>query len=579
MSKLDAAIERSRKLLELRSTRLKLRALKAMEQRGRGGRRLRESYDVGPWLSLYGDVIDRGNTFERDLVFPISTANDRRYGQNWPFWRTWQEHARIRAASRLVWGKSPLARGVLNALVSYIVGEGMTAKVSPSNRQLNPKIALAVQQVLDRFTDDNDWLTFQAELALRGRRDGEFFLRLFPADDGRLRVRPVEPEHVVEPPDMQIDESSFGVYTDPDDLLDVRGFWVAYDGMASNGEYVSGSEMLHVKENVDSTVKRGQPDFAFDTLDLISTAQKLIENVGAGAAIQAAIAFVRQHQAADTSAIADFVEGAADYSQQRPFTSNTENVRRYEPGTVVDIDSGQEFVATPFGSNVGGHVEAVQALLRAVAVHWNAPEWITSADSSNNNFASSLVAESPFVKHIKRLQRKYSAAFRRVYLAVLENHCRRRGGVRVDSRVFTYRELMQLLEVSVVAPTPETRDRQQEASLNQTYITLGVKDRQTAAQELGLDWAQVEANNEEFEKKHGEQGVPKEMRAGEGGGGPDDSNAGGQAEGAGGDGGPGGGKPADMAAMLAAAGLTEVRQPAGLSESDEVVRLIAGVLG
>ena len=53
--------------------------------------------------------------------------------------------------------------------------------------------------------------------------------------------------------------------------------------------------------------------------------------------------------------------------------------------------------------------------------------------------------------------------------------------------------------------------------MNKTYIELGIKSRQTTAAELGLDYETEERNNDEFEKKHGEQGVPQEQRTAEGG--------------------------------------------------------------
>lgn len=537
-SKLSKRLERTRQKIELLQAQRQLRMLESFERGQRLPVRLpkaqqnlqESSSEAWQWVSGYQDVIDRFNGTDRDFIFPFSTAMDRRYGENWPFWRTWQEHARLRAASRLIWTLSPLASGAISALTSYVVGEGMQTKIAGKDKDVAKELVAAVQAVVDSIIDRNDWMTMQQECFTRARRDGEFFLRDFPQDDGMTLFRIVDPEQIMEPPGMSREEASFGIITDPDDLLDIRGYWWAPRGVPSLGEYLPSSDVLHVKENVDGIIKRGLPDFAFDTQQLYKTVNRLLINMGQGASIQSAIAFVRQHKNVDTASIEAFVNAQGDYSETRPFTGVQQTIQRLEGGSVIDMDANQDFVKSPGADNVSGFTQVVQALLRAVATRWNAPEWIVSADASNNNMASSMVAESPFVKTCKRFQHRYARAFKHVIVHALRHYCRVRGGLRVGMSKYTWATLSQLIDVQVVPPTVETRNRQEEAMVNRTYVELGVKSRKTIATELGLDWDTEQQNNDEYDKAHpqggqgGAGGNPLAAMMGGGGDQPPDSS-------------------------------------------------------
>ena len=512
---LDAALDRTQKKLALIEGRNKLRAHQMVRTRQK---KILESYEAWEWLSGYSDMLDRMRGPDRDLLLPVSTAQDRRYGDNWPFWRSWVEHSRLRAASRLLCQLSPLASGAIWSLTAYVIGEGMKTRAQAKRPDCPKPLIQAVQEWLDAFAKANAWHALQQELFFRARRDGEYFVRIFPQDDGMTLVRTVEPEHVIEPPDQPRDIGSYGIIVDPEDLWDVRGYYVSYSGSADDGEYLHSSQVWHHRtEFTDRQVKRGIPDFAFDTLDLYKTVGRLLENTGQGAAIQAAIAFVRQHESASPAAVNSFIGSLADYQQTQPFTGNSRNVMRFEPGTVIDMDAGQSFQETSFGANVGNYIQAVQALLRACAVRWNAPEWVVSADNSSVNYASSLTSESPFTKRCKMLQQTQKDIFDDVVSEALRHYCRQRRGFKVGNQLYDYRMLRQLVDLQTVPASVETRDKSQEASMNQTYIQLGIKSRQTAAAELGLDYEVEERNNEEFEKKHGEQGIPADQRTAEGG--------------------------------------------------------------
>lgn len=489
----------------LRQLRLQARILQEearLKVLQRHSKRLAESQESWEWIGGYQDVVDRLRGPERDLVLPVSTAADRRYGANWPFWRTWVEHSRLRASARLICTLSTLADGALQGLTSYVIGEGFTFRATSKDTAPDDLLA-AVQDCVDDFDDANCFDELQQELFVRDRRDGEFFLRSFDDDYGTMLVRTVEPEQVLEPVGQDPEVHSFGIYNKREDLQQVTAYHVALDGNAGNGEEVPADEIVHSKVNVDRLVKRGLTDFCFDTYDQLKSASRLLENMTEGAAIQASIALLRQHEGTSSAGVSEFIGSIADYEQFNGVTGRTEKVERFYPGKVVDAPKGMTVQTPSFGANAPNFVAIVQAVLRSVAVKWNAPEWLVSGDSSNNNYASSITAESPFVKTCKRRQKYYKRRFLEVIWRAIKLRCDA-GCLRAQGRAWSYREVKALVEIQAEAPTLETRNKQEEASTNQTYIQAKVKSVQTVQQELGLDSEQEAVNIKEWDEQFGQ---------------------------------------------------------------------------
>jgi hypothetical protein len=472
------------------------------------------------WLTSYVDVLDRyrdGNT----VVYPLSNPSDRRSGSNFPFWTSESQLAIIRASSRLIVGMNPAAYGLINGLTSYVIGSGFTYKANKKEgADADDKLVLAVQKVIDRFINDQCWKDMEQELFFRSREDGEAFLRLFPQADGKMQIRTVEPEQVIQPPDSTFEEWSYGIQTPPDDIFDIKAYYIHYTAPGGKdsyngvyGEIVPSDQVIHIKANVKRGIKRGLPDLSFDTLETINLAGKLRRNMGEGAAVQAAIAAVRQHDTASASQVETFVQQAIDYSLNIPMNGRQQDYTRIDAGSFLDIPKGMNYIPPPGAANASAHLSIHASLLRAAGTRHNAPEWLVSGDASNNNYASSLTAESPFLRNCQRLQSAIQRPFQQVIEASIRNAIE--AGRLPD-------DTLGKVEISVVPPTVETRNRGEEASSNQVYVNLGVKSRQKVAQELGLDWAKESAQMEEYNKKFGGQdGGGKKPPSGPGPDGPE----------------------------------------------------------
>jgi hypothetical protein len=468
--------------------------------------KLTESYaDSDYWLSSYVDLLARYKDGGQ-MAYPITQPTDRRYGGNFPFWYSEQQLSLIRAQARLIATMSPNAQGLVNGLCSYVIGSGYQYDVvAKPNRNVPENIMVRIQDTIDKFIEENAWSEMEQELFTRSREDGEFFLRLFAQEDGSTMVRVVEPEQVFMPPGGSLYDFSYGIKTDPDDVCNIIGYSVAYvasageDGSSNPmaAEEVPADEMIHMKVNVKRNIKRGLSDFSYDTLDAFATATKLRTNLGEGAAVQAAIAGVRQHDASSVGQVDTFINAASDYTQYSPVTQKGTDFQQIKSGTFMDIPKGMNYVPPPAAANSSGHLEIMQALLRSAGNRHNAPEWLVSADASNNNYASSMTAESPFLRHCKRLQKLYERTFLRVIRAVIQNAI---DGGKLPQATMKY------VDIVATAPQLEVQDASGTASANQTYVTLGIKSRQTVAQELGLDWDTELTNQQEYAEQLGNTG-------------------------------------------------------------------------
>lgn len=518
--------------------------------------RILEGVNDVNWVTAYSDMLDRFRTPD-NRAFQVSTVNDRRYGRNYPMFQTEAELGLLRMQARILCNTNSYAIGLLEGLQSYVIGEGFQYRAQARQGQEPPdELIAAVQAIVDDFLERNDWHGGDApgleeELFWRSCEDGEFFLANYPdpSESCRTVVRTVEPEQVTfAGSPWTWEEGSFGVLTEKDDVQTVHAYWVFFGLNSADGQEFTADQLTHFKRNVKRSIKRGLTDFAFDTQDSFETGSKLRRNMGRGAAIQAAIAIIRQHVSANQTQVQSFTEALADYDQTNLVTGRDQQFQRYDPGSVLDIPESLEYVEPPGAANGPAHIEVLQAILRAAGVRWNAPEWLASADASNNNFASALVADSPFVKKVKARQRSYKKPFVKNVWKAVERYVRTKGRLRVPIKEqvgpslpsagpgqppkpglprsfpsgqvppgqidrpavsamrvleFTWEEIQRLVEINCEASSVETRDKHEENTANQIMNQSRVLSPQTWAQKEGLDYDLEQVNFEEHEARFG----------------------------------------------------------------------------
>jgi len=452
-------------------------------------------YDSPGWGTAAGD----------GTYLPISQIDDRAGGRNAPLFRTEQELAEIRGTVRLIVDSYPIGHTVRESLISSILGEGFTYKAVGGDDGEVTDAAAAVQADLKRIFRRNNWYQFEEEYFWRLRRDGEVFIWIRWDDDAGLPyLRFVEPECVTEPKDPATverwlaelgrplpDESSwtFGIHTDARDSERIYGYYVQHSSDLQDWEYITSDQICHLKLNVDAKVKRGLSDF-FSVRSYLANMAKLDRNVALGAAVLSAIVGIVQHPTGTSqSAVSSFLSGSA-YRKRTLSTPNgtrTEYQQKAVPGSWLHVPKGQDYKQSPLANQGVGqaYVEIKQAQARTTGGNWLMPEYMISGDASNANYASTLVASSPWVKYCRRKQRDHGAGATTVLWKCLAMLCRR--GRFALLGFSTVEELQAAVDIESKGPIVEHLDRAQETNRRKILHDEGILSAETWAAEEGYD--------------------------------------------------------------------------------------------
>ncbi len=355
-------------------------------------------------------------------------------------------------------------------------GGSLPVPGEPTNSQTEAVIS-AAQEVIDEFLDLNTWRRRQAETQRRMDRDGEAFLWFFADDDGRTRVRFIDPERIATPDHLRTDAGvssdedgsvSFGIVTDPDDVETVHAYWV-------DGERIPASEIQHRKCQADANVRRGVPLF-YPVLRTLRWADNLLRNMAAVSDIQTAIALIRKHQANGSSPLENLRRSSATFTTDHPTTGRA-YFQQFQPGTILDVYANTEYDFPARGLDASRYVQVLQAILRAVASRLVMPEFMLTSDASNANYSSTLVAEGPAVKMFERLQHDLMDDDRAVMRRVLRNAAAV-GRLPED--------ILQRVRVQIDPPRIATRNRLDEVRADAILVRAGaITPEEMAARDGG----------------------------------------------------------------------------------------------
>ena len=456
-----------------------------------------------PLLESWGDVVDRRDAqFDEsasDLPTSLAVAilDDRRDGRFRPFYETEQDLARIRGAARQLSSMTAVTVGALDSLANYVLAGGFTFTSHSEFEQ--PRLVTAVQRVINEFLDENDFAGgLDRELHHRSREDGEAFIALNAVAGGKIRARVLEPEQIVEPANPRAIEEwlgssseaggswTFGIHTPVSAVDSPRGYHVVFDSAGREWDYLVVDRVQHIKRNSPRNAKRGVSDFQVIQGDLEREA-KLRRNTIEGAALQAAIAWILQAPPGTTAGQMQGLVGGDGPKGGRQVISGTSRAAlNYPPGTILKPSAGLEYRPGPMGSERNPNFVLVgQYVLRSIGVRWNMPEYLISGDASNANYASALVAESPFVKAREADQQFYRRHWYCLIWKVLRLAWESGRFARLG---VSWETLEQLIDVKVDVPSVATRDPLRLAQTQEAQIRIGILSRRTAAAQAGLDF-------------------------------------------------------------------------------------------
>jgi capsid protein len=452
---------------------------------------------VSPYEPLYDEPGFYSPAGPNEFV-PFNYDNQNR-GESIPAYLTEYGLKIIRDQARRLAISNEFAINAMTNRQSYIVGKGFQYTVHGPD-----ELAEQAQAVLDEFIARCVWAEREREAVWRCDRDGEAFIRLFHVGRGKTEIRFVEPEWVRDYAATM--QKRFGVITDPDDIENVLGYEIVERPQVTwTATEVPAEEVVHIKLNTDFTAKRGLPTL-FAVRKNLERADKLLRNMSTLAQIQATFALIRKHKQYSAAAINTFQQGNADVSLSSPYTGNTQYLKQYSPGTILDVSDNTDYEFPAAGVNGSQLVTILQAELRAIAARLVMPEYMLTVDASNANYASTLVAEAPAVKHFEALQAFFARRFGDGGYSQ-GAHC------GVLWRVLYYavefgdldRAVLSECEIQAEGPVIVSRDRGKETERAQKLNQAGIMSRETWTQNEGLDWDQEQTKIKEEGPPPGQQ--------------------------------------------------------------------------
>lgn len=452
---------------------------------------------------------DRGETGYVGQQY--TTIDDRKDGRWRPYYETEDDLARQRMIARKMAIITSTRWASMEALRYYAFGTGpeikaVAAKGQDRNDPAVSRLLSEVNDVIRRFIDDNEFTgSLDYEMHDRSREDGETLITL-EACNNRILASFVEPDQLTEPrsPSQLYDwleaqygidcgafvpRWKFGVLCPVRRPEQVAGYHVVYDGIGRDWDFVPTWRAEHIKRNVGRAAPRGVSDFLPVWQDM-QAESKLSRNVVQGAALQAAIAWVEEMPAGTTEAQAAGI-GRTDVSYQKPTGqgagggTRTQRVTRYGPGSILRPSAGRSYKPGPMGSERNpGFVLAAQYIFRRMGIRWSMPEYMISGDASNANYASTLVAESPFVKAREADQQFYGRSIRSlVWKAV-----RLAKEIGLLKTTLPFSVVRELVEITVNWPSVATRNPTELVARLKSEVEMGVTSLRTAATELDRDY-------------------------------------------------------------------------------------------
>jgi hypothetical protein len=437
--------------------------------------------------------------------------DDRLEGRMAPIIRSEHDLRDLRAMARWVAVVNPWINGLLDDLANYVIGEGYLFTASTKRGASKPLLE-RVQDWIDEWVEVNDWENENdRDTFIRWRRDGQAFLRATPVDGGGMTViRTIEPDYVTEPSSPGALEDwlavnmphvsdwsephcwSFGIATPKRDVQSVRGYFVLWEQRSSDWEFVPSSEMAYYRCNTDNTVKPGLTDL-FCVAPLAEKALKLFRSILSGTRAQARIAYVQEHAPTETSGGVQTLVGRTRSEGQRIDRSYSDpTARDTDDAYVAHVPNGRKYVNGPMGgSNTPVHLQVHDAALRSLGVKWSAPEFLTSSNASNANFASTMVAQNPFVKAIKHAQGRFGKRTKSLLWGGLKSAWYAGFFRGVPGAPDDWHTFRRIIEIEANPPDVEAGDNQ--AKLNDTERRLklmasGVVSPHTVASEEGYDF-------------------------------------------------------------------------------------------
>lgn len=439
----------------------------------------------------------------------------RQNGEHGPWVRNEQDLAILRDLSRWLVETNPYLTGLFGSLTNYVVGTGMVHKVT-SRSSASKRTTREIERWVDWFLEVNEWDGDRDREAFRrDHRDGQAFVRLFAQNGGEIStMRFVEPEYLGEPTpardledylsrryptlgDWSVPQSwRFGVHTLEQDVEAHIGYFVDWQPGQKSGDwdYVPADRCTYWKANTDRTVKVGIPD-TFAVQGVAMSVLGLARSILAGARAQAKVAYYTQYETGTTGEGVERM--VAGEHARRGGGERTEYLSsNADDAEVRHVPNGRSIKHGPEGaSSIPGYSMALQAGLRCIGARWCAPEFLVSADASNANYSSTLVAQSPFVLSVVAEQVRFAQRMAKLCwdgLRLAYHAGVFRGLPHTDS-FETLRRAIRIVPEGPAILSEDSQSRLAETQRRLLLVAAGLMSDKTASSEENLEYEEQQS--------------------------------------------------------------------------------------
>ncbi len=340
------------------------------------------------------------------------------------------------------------AKNILSQLTNYTVGAGFGVKFKDE----------ATQSEWDAIAKVISWKRRSREIVRRVIRDGECFIRKFGQ-----HVRMVEPGLVKTPADLVSQPGhADGIVFEPDDVETIHGYYLD-KGLNHEPEFVEASEILHLKDPLSDFDDMRGYSILYDAVGDMQAYSAFIEYRMIMNKVRAAYAVIEREKTSTPSQI----NARRDQIRDGTHTRNDKTRSHGFVGAGIHriIGPNTEIEFPPHSVDGSGSEPDGRAQRLLIACSQSLPEFLVSSDSSNSNYSSTTVAESPGIRTLSSWQQWFADEFER-FIEWLMN--------RDVEPLFTWPPLV-------------VRDELKETQSNKIKVDAKVKSIETWQEESGLD--------------------------------------------------------------------------------------------
>lgn len=382
--------------------------------------------------------------------------------------------------------KQPNVIQSLRLYKSYVLGRGFRVVLKPRDpdERINDKQKKTARQA------EESWLEFRMhnrkwwnvkEFGKRTWRDGEQFTFKAKKTEGKSTWPPkatfIDPEEIAKPANAT--EDTQGVVTKEGDVTEVEHYQRVDRQDGQLLDEIQPNDLFHTKIDCDSSQKRGISRF-YPVIWFAKKLMAFLETEVDHRNLQASIVLQRKVKGGPSRASA-MLDTLASGTTHHP--DGDRRRERFRRGSIVTTNEATELAFTHPDSNFSDAWPLGKAIVMQIAAATGWPYYAVSADSSESNFASQLVQESPVVLMVEDEQDFFRDELMAVYLWVVESAVK-------AGRITGYSDVERLLEDFIVEfefPKLVTRDGLKWAQENNIWYMAGGISTAEVSRRAGAD--------------------------------------------------------------------------------------------